>query len=437
MANWFAYIMFFSWPIVIIVLVNKFSLKHAVLWATVGSYLLLPARLNIDLPFLPPLMRDSITFLPLFIYLKVVGVNFHVFQRGMFRNLLIIYFLVLVVSVELNKFAIPTGGGRVLKALSHYDALSSIIRYFCWFIPFLIGRRCFNSFDDNERIFGFLTKAALLYSILMLFEIRMSPHLHYWIYGYSPGMGGFRQNMRGSGFRPMVFVGHGLPLAIAFSTMVISAFALYKNKIRVSLFSPFGVVCYLFLVLVLCKTMSALVYASLGLVLMHKYKPQTQVTIAKILVFSVLLYPLSRTMGIFPVTEFVEFLREISPERAQSMEYRLINEELLVERAMERPFFGWSGWGRSRIYDEYGVDLSTTDGKWILLLGNSGFMGMMAYYGILVLPILYASKAIKKIPDQLHKSYIAALTLILALIWLIRYQIIVWIRYNYFWLDAC
>ena len=37
----------------------------------------------------------------------------------------------------------------------------------------------------------------------------------------------------------------------------------------------------------------------------------------------------------------------VGPVRAESLEYRFKCENLLIEKAIEQPIFGWGGWGRS------------------------------------------------------------------------------------------
>jgi hypothetical protein len=67
-----------------------------------------------------------------------------------------------------------------------------------------------------------------------------------------------------------------------------------------------------------------------------------------------------------------------NPERAQSLEFRIDNEDMLVRKALERPWLGWGRWGRSRVYDEEGRDLSVTDGLWIIVLGTGGVLALVA-----------------------------------------------------------
>jgi hypothetical protein len=412
MANWFAYFMLFSWPIVVVFFVNRYPLKKTILWSITGAVLFLPERLSVDLPLLPPLTKNSVTTLTLFFTLIFIGKRLKVFQSGWTNKLFIIYLLTVFISAELNNFPVYIGG-RVLPSITHYDALSALIRFFIDFLPFILGRRYLNNLNDNEFIFRVLTIAGLFYSVLMLFEIRMSPQLHNWIYGYTPAQ--FVQNMRGGGFRPIVFVGGGLPLAFLFSTFLLAAFALLKNKVRVIQFSPFAVVCYMGVVLLLCKTWSALAYAFIGIALMHKTPPKTQIRVASAMALFAFLFPLLRTMNLFPTHALVDFVSEFSGQRAQSLGFRFSNEDILLNRAMERPFFGWGGWGRNRIFNEdFGEDISVTDGRWVILLGVNGLFGFATYFGLLIIPIIYSAKVIDRIDEYRNKIYIGAQTLILA-----------------------
>ena len=71
------------------------------------------------------------------------------------------------------------------------------------------------------------------------------------------------------------------------------------------------------------------------------------------------------------------------------MKFRFMNEDLLAAKAMQRPVFGWGGWGRSRVFsEETGEDLTVTDGLWIIILGSSGFFGLITLMSMLLLPAI-------------------------------------------------
>lgn len=75
----------------------------------------------------------------------------------------------------------------------------------------------------------------------MLYEVRLSPQLHRIFYGYFPHS--FAQQVRGGGFRPVVFLQHGLWVAFFAMMMTVVTFALWcQNKQKSGIdnaFSPY------------------------------------------------------------------------------------------------------------------------------------------------------------------------------------------------------
>jgi O-antigen ligase len=107
-------------------------------------------------------------------------------------------------------------------------------------------------------------------------------------------------------------------------------------------------------------------------------------------------FPVLRAYGLVPLPELVQGASLVSEERAQSLQFRFDNEDILLDRALERPVFGWGTWGRNRVYDDMsGQDTSVTDGLWILEFGGSGWLGFLAIFGLLFLPILYVCRALR------------------------------------------
>ena len=366
--------------------------------------------MKIDPPLLPPLNKNSITSLALLLSFFLLSKRFQLFEPGISTKLVLLYCVGVFLTAELNGGAVLSGG-VLLQGLSHYDALTSLFKTLLFLVPFILGRYYFKDILNNQLIFVFLVVTALFYSILMLFEVRMSPQLHSWVYGFSPTV--FAQQIRAGGFRPFVFIGHGLPLAFWFSTCVMAAATLHKNKVRCSVLSPLLLVYYMLVVLLLCKTVSALLYAGFALFLIYNLSPTRQLKWVFMLSLTVLLYPLSNILGLFPTAELVNLIELFSPERAQSLEFRFENEGVLLSRAVERPFFGWGDWGRNRLFDALGNDISVTDGKWILELGIHGFVGFFMYYSILITPLFYANRAIRYIQEKNQQYYFSTMAIIL------------------------
>ena len=64
-------------------------------------------------------------------------------------------------------------------------------------------------------------------------------------------------------------------------------------------------------------------------------------------------------------------------------------EDMLIDKALERPALGWGRFGGSRVLDDSGKDITVTDGLWIILLGITGYAGL-ATLGIgMLLPVVF------------------------------------------------
>lgn len=414
MPNAFAYLVFFSWPIVVLWLLIRYPTKKAIFISIVLTTLLLPSAFSADVPLLPPLDKDNITGLSLILFLFLMRKKFRIFQPGLSTILFIGYFIVIAITVELNAIPIIIIGSKYLPGLTYHDIFSTIIRLIIYTMPFFLGRYFSTSLKDTEIFFKIMVVMALIYTLPMLFELKMSPQLHNIFYGYQPSQ--FVQEIREDGYRPMVFVGHGLGLAFWMSTCILAAVALLKNKIRSTILSPVVVVCYLFVVLMFCKTWSAAAYAVLGMFFILKLRPSTQVKWSFIIAAIVILYPIAKVNEVIPEKEIISTISQYNPARAQSLEFRFQNENEMLAHVLEKPFFGWGGWGRNRIYSKWdGRDLSVTDGRWIAELGTNGWIGFLFYYAILLTPLYYALKTFKYIKEPKDQVYFAALSIILAI----------------------
>lgn len=412
MPNAFAYLVFFSWPIVVLWLLIRYPTKKAIFISIVLTTLLLPSAFSADVPLLPPLDKNNITGLSLILFLFLMRKKFRIFQPGLSTILFIGYFIVIAITVELNAIPIIIIGSKYLPGLTYHDIFSTIIRLIIYTMPFFLGRYFSTSLKDTEIFFKIMVVMALIYTLPMLFELKMSPQLHNIFYGYQPSQ--FVQEIREDGYRPMVFVGHGLGLAFWMSTCILAAVALLKNKIRSTILSPVVVVCYLFVVLIFCKTWSAAAYAVLGMFFILKLRPSTQVKWSFIIAAIVILYPIAKVNEVIPEKEIISTISQYNPARAQSLEFRFQNENEMLTHVLEKPFFGWGSWGRNRIYSKWdGRDLSVTDGRWIAELGTNGWMGFLFYYAILLTPLYYALKTFKYIKEPKDQVFFATLAVIL------------------------
>lgn len=394
-ANAFAYLALFGWPLVCVVLFNRLSLHKAIIWSLLGGYMLLPSNLEINAPVLPPLDKMSITALTVLVLCWVYGWRV---PRPQPSYLLLLFGLVVVVSPILtsftNSYELHTASGSI-PGFYPLTGLKFAGRHLMLLVPMYIGFRYLSTDDARAALLTAIPTAMLVYSIPMLFEIRMSPQLHRWVYGYFPS--NFAQQMRYGGFRPVVFFSHGLALALFTAVALLAALILLRSRTRVFGFSSgFAATC-LSCLLLLCKSLGPTMYAVILAPVILLTKPRFWVKIGCVASLFVCAYPILRTIGATPIDVVMSVAHSVSVDRSRSFETRLQNEEQLLAKAKQKPLVGWGEWGRNRIYDQWtGEDISRTDGAWILELGTFGWIGYLGLFGLLAAAEILALKGTGK-----------------------------------------
>jgi hypothetical protein len=412
--NWVAYLALLLWPVVGFCLYARLPVGRATLWTILGGYLLLPVDAVIKTPGIPGFDKQSIPNLTALIGCAICARQAPKLNRGGLAEILIL--LVLAgpfVTSMLNTDPVRVGD-VVLPGLSIYEAGSVAFFQLIFIFPFFLGRQYLGSAEDNADVLRIMVIAGLAYSLPMLFEIRMSPQLNRWIYGYYPHS--FFQQMRDGGFRPMAFLGHGLLVSFFAMTTTAAAAALWRTQTRIGRWPAGRVTGYLSVVVVLCKTGSALAYGALLVPLIRWASPRAQLRVACILVTIALTYPLLRVADLVPTTSILEVAGAVSTDRELSLKTRFDQEHQLLNHAWDRLWFGWGRFGRNRVYDaESGKDVSISDGYWVITMGVFGLVGYIGIFGLMALTVFRAATALKFAKTNVEKQYMAALGLIVAI----------------------
>jgi hypothetical protein len=404
------------WPAVALWLFKTRPIGTAILWTILGGYLLLPVGANIKFAMIPQFDKNSIpSFAALFGCVVVCGKSLKFSRRfGVAEWLMGVLLISSFITFELNDDPIALGNR---PGLGLYDAGSACIGQLVAFIPFFLGRQFLGGRRDIEDILRVLIIAGLVYSVPAMFEIRFSPQLHAWIYGYFPH-DDFEQQIREGGFRPVVFLGHGLLVAFFISTSAVAAAAFWRTKTQVfrAIRLQAGVMtAYLSVLLVLCKTAGALLYGAVLVFLVYFTRPKIQLSIAVMLTSLALLYPMLRLADLVPTGAAIDLANDtFGFDRASSLGARLTNENALLERASQRFFFGWGSFGRGFVYDEYNRLVYAPDGYWVIIMGEFGFVGFLAFFGLLSLSVFAAARAVKFAETAKDKLFLSALALIIA-----------------------
>jgi hypothetical protein len=299
-----------------------------------------------------------------------------------------------------------------VPGLSLYTFLSgsvAIILY--WWPPVFLGRTLIKTSKDLRTLLTILAGAAIVYSFFTIIEMIFSPQLNLWVYGYHQS--NFIQAIKGSHYRPMVFMNHGLGVAFMFSLSIMGAAALAKIKARVFGFKARAVTIYLVVILVLCHSLGALIYVVLTLPLIFFASVRTQIRVATVVAVLAFSYPVARAVNLVPVDDINAFvLNKFGEDRAGSLGLRLLEEAYVMNRALERPVFGWGGGARSfRLDPITGQNKSVTDGLWAIELGTHGAVGFAALFGMLLYPVLKSRRGLSRLTAPHDRTLLGCLTL--------------------------
>ncbi len=210
MPNSFAFFSLIAWPFVALWLYLSRPVGKATVWTILAGHLLLPVGTFFKIEMVPQFDKYSVPNLCALAGCIIFARRPPRFLGGMgLVQILILFFVVgPLVTALLNGDPIFVGN-KVLPGVGAYDGFSTLLFQLIMLIPFFLGRAFLRTAEDIVQVFHALSVAGLAYSLLLLFEIRFSPQLHNWLYGYYPS--DFIQVMREGGtYRPMVFMGHGL-----------------------------------------------------------------------------------------------------------------------------------------------------------------------------------------------------------------------------------
>ena len=353
--------------------------------------MLLPSNLNvIDHP---PMDKMDIAALATLLLCWMKGTPGSSPTRSVVAYVFAIAFVVspILTSFE-NSYELQTAGKSV-PGFYPIDGLKFAARNILVLIPFYIGSRFLSSDSARLELIKALPTALLVYSIPMLLEVRISPQIHHWVYGYLPSL--FSQQVRSDGFRPVVFFPHGLTLALFTALAMLAAVVMIRARKKISNFPPAPVASYLAVILVLCKSLGPIVYAVTLAPVVLLTRPRFWVKIGCGASLFVCAYPLLRSHGLAPDAFVSEIASSLSAERNASFQTRVGNEEELLAKANQKPLLGWGGWSRNRIFDQWsGKDISITDGGWIIAFGTFGWFGYLAFYGLLAFAQFSAVRAV-------------------------------------------
>ena len=279
--------------------------------------------------------------------------------------------------------------------LGLYDGCSgALITSVTWGLPYLIGRVYFTRLEHLRELAVGIVVGGLICVPLCWWEMRMSPQLHNTLYGFMSGGWG---EMSFGGYRPKLFLSCALELGLWMTATATTGFWLWASgSVKQLNGYSFGwLVFALIVTTILCRVTGAVIILILGLSLWFLLKWSGSRLPAVGLILVPVLYMATRASGIWTGEQAVDLIRTVvNDRRAESLEFRMMNENLLAEHALQQPWFGWGGWGRNFVIDRHGKALTTVDGMWIIALGTNGVVGLISFESALLLPMVIPRQAL-------------------------------------------
>ncbi|MFN0132395.1 MAG: O-antigen ligase domain-containing protein [Phycisphaerales bacterium] len=361
----------FGWIPALLILFAAMPSRRAVIVGFLGAWMFLPMA-GYPIQGLPDYTKSTATALGVLLATAIFD-----------GNRLLTFRFRLIDLPMLAYCTIP-----VLSALSAgyglYEGISSILNQsFMWGIPYFIGRLFFRDLESLRELAVGIFIGGLVYMPLCLFEIRMSPQLHNLVYGFHQH--DFLQTLRGAGYRPTVFMQHGLAVGTFMCTAALAGVWLWRSRVIRTLWGipTAWLALALLLTAILCKSTgaTALMFIGLGTLFVGQALGMRWLLLG--LALAPVAYVLFRTVGGWSGSILVEITRLISDQRAESLQTRIDSETNLWRLVQPDLFLGSGRFVYAALRGEVGV---IPDGMWIIALGCNGLFGLAAFLGAMVLP---------------------------------------------------
>ena len=377
----------FAWVPTVLLMFAALPPRRAVITAFIGGWLFLPV-FGIDIVGLPPFSKVSASAYSVLLGVAIFDSGRLMSFRPRWFDLPIIVWCFTPLASSISNHIGDYGGV--------YDGLSACLsEIVLWGIPYYLGRVYFSDWDGIRELAIGVFIGGLIYMPFTWAEMRLSPQFHKWVYGFHQHS--FAMTIRSGGWRPMVFMQHGIACAMWMTASAIVGVWLWTSgTLKHVLSIPTYVLApLLVLTAAFCHSAGALVLLVAGLGTYWWVRTFQNALPLLALILFIPAYVTLRASQAWTGENLVEFAQStFGEQRAESLEFRLQAENLLTQKALQQPWFGWGRWNRNRVYDpDTSKDLAVTDGLWVIVLGTTGWVGLTAIMLVILLPaVLYLSR---------------------------------------------
>ncbi len=368
-----------GWLPLVLLLFLFIKPHRAVVVGLIGSWLFLP-QLGYDIPLFPDYTKMTATCYAIIIGALLLDPKSRV-----------LHFKPLWIDAPIVVWCVLPVFTSVSNNLGLYDGLATMLgEIITYGLPYLIGRLYFRTPEDAKDFALGIVIGGMIYVPLCLYEIRMSPQLHDMFYGFK-SVSDWQQVKRWGGWRPTVFLQHGLAVSVWMAVAAAMAFWLWRTKaVKSVLGVPMGVVFPVLLVtLVLCKSTAAVaLFGGVLTAMLCVHYFQTK-ALLMVMVFGVPIYLFARVTGLFDGVALTDNLMETFPameERIASLRYRMDHESAIIGHTWARPLVGWGGYARAfEVYLPEYHSRAVPDSMWIRSFGQHGLIGLISIYSAFLL----------------------------------------------------
>ncbi|MCA3004289.1 MAG: O-antigen ligase domain-containing protein [bacterium] len=379
------YAVLFTWPLITILLFSFLPAGAAVLTAMLGAWLFLPMT-GLKIPGFPDITKMTVACFSVMLATVMFDAGRFLRLKPSWLDLPMLAWCGLVPFVS----ALAAGWGP-------YEGLSGIAtQSISWGIAYLVGRLYFQAPQHLTTLARAIVIGGLIYAPLCWIEMRMSPQLHNWIYGYHQHF--FGQSRRGDAWRPTVFMQHGLMVSVWMSTAALLAAWLAWTRSVPTLFRlPMWLWAIVLLITAaLCRSTGAtlLMIGGAGL-LAATWLLRTRLLLV-VLISIPITYAGLRTLGNWDARQLDAAISAVFPEeRAGSLRIRLDSETQtwMLLRGSETFGRGRFDFLEVKASEDFGRGI-IPDGYWVIVLGIYGLVGLSIFFAMLILPPLTALLAI-------------------------------------------
>jgi hypothetical protein len=373
------YLVMFGWMPFVLYLFGRTSTQRALVISFVAAWLFLPEA-EFPLLGLPDYTKMSATCYGVILATILYDVGrFQTFQFGWLDVPMLVWCICPFVSSVTNGLGVYDGFANSLTVVVN------------WGIPYFLGRIYLGNLEGLKKLAIGIFIGGLAYVPLCLYESKMSPQLHRIFYGFSARTD-WAQNIRYGGWRPTVFMEHGLMVGVWMMMATLTGIWLWQTGIIKRLWNiqMKWLVAALFVTTILVRSTGAWLLLAVGIAILFSVKWFRTPLLMVALISYISLYLYTGATGTYNSQQVVSVLSTvINEERISSFEFRVRNEAILSEKARQQPIFGWGGHGRNRVEATVeGERAAVTDSLWIIAFGQKGTVGLVSLFAALLLPVV-------------------------------------------------